>query len=436
MFYLIENNQQLTQLKLRINSDVFLGIIQNNDNFHPAISNKNISLIYIYVFSEEKGFIISLNHTESFSLNISDILEILQNINKIYVLDKKFILHYFPTLNNIYDINYINILLNKPKIEYSSFNTPCHDVFIQRNNINYPNINTIIPISKHYEKWENIWKEIHPSTFSYNVEDKIYKFNNIDVTDAFYNIEKNGIKINKNNYIKHFSHIKYPEFNIKKGFLYSMYSLYNNTGRPSNRFNEINFAALDKKDNSREFIIPNNDELIEFDFTSYHPLIISEILGYNYNTNESFYKHISEKLELSEDISKKILLKQIYGEVEDKYKDIEFFSRLKLYTENLEKAIKEQGYIKTKLRIFKYDEKINIGQLLSWIIQSEETSRNVEVIQNITKLLDNKKSKLILYTYDSFTLDYSKEDGEDLIENIKKIMKHNIKIKRGLNYNF
>tara|TARA_B100000676_G_C17454044_1_gene520443 strand:- start:367 stop:531 length:165 start_codon:yes stop_codon:yes gene_type:complete len=53
-------------------------------------------------------------------------------------------------------------------------------------------------------------------------------------------------------------------------------------------------------------------------------------------------------------------------------------------------------------------------------------------------LLRGKKTKLILYTYDSFLFDWDQKEQE-LMEDIKNIFKNykfNIKIKQGYDYDF
>ena len=63
---------------------------------------------------------------------------------------------------------------------------------------------------------------------------------------------------------------------------------------------------------------------------------------------------------------------------------------------------------------------------------------NVCILWEILKLLRNKKTKLVLYVYDSFLLDVD-ESEEDVIEAINKIFKKyklNTKSKKGKTYNF
>ena len=63
---------------------------------------------------------------------------------------------------------------------------------------------------------------------------------------------------------------------------------------------------------------------------------------------------------------------------------------------------------------------------------------NVCILWDIFCLLKGKKTKLILYTYDSFLFDWDKNESElmDQIKLIFKKYKFNIKIKQGYDYDF
>jgi hypothetical protein len=74
------------------------------------------------------------------------------------------------------------------------------------------------------------------------------------------------------------------------------------------------------------------------------------------------------------------------------------------------------------------------SKLLNYIIQSKETSTNVNILNNILNYLKNKKTKLILYVYDSILLDYSKEDNKQLLTDIKNMISYPVNIKQGNTY--
>ena len=77
-------------------------------------------------------------------------------------------------------------------------------------------------------------------------------------------------------------------------------------------------------------------------------------------------------------------------------------------------------------------------KLLNYLLQNLETSMNVHILWEIIRLLRNKKTKIVLYTYDSFLFDLSKEE-EGILRDIEKLFnkyKLQIKICYGNNYNF
>ena len=92
--------------------------------------------------------------------------------------------------------------------------------------------------------------------------------------------------------------------------------------------------------------------------------------------------------------------------------------------------------IKGKQIYKKNHDKLTKQQLFNYLIQSYETETNMQVIKELDEFLKDKKSTLILYVYDSFLFDFSKEDGKETLIKIKEIVskKHPIKIKIGKNY--
>ena len=106
------------------------------------------------------------------------------------------------------------------------------------------------------------------------------------------------------------------------------------------------------------------------------------------------------------------------------------------------KKLNKEGQIEgpiSKHRYEKYElEERKPQKLLNYILQNLETAMNVRILWDIFKSLKGRKTKLVLYTYDSFLFDFSEED-KDLISEIKVIFEKNkLKIKEsyGNNYNF
>ena len=81
---------------------------------------------------------------------------------------------------------------------------------------------------------------------------------------------------------------------------------------------------------------------------------------------------------------------------------------------------------------------MNPNKLFNYLIQLAETENNMNILNDLIPLLDTKKSKLMLYQYDSFLFDFNREDTMELLKEVKKIMeqggKYPIKAKYGTNY--
>lgn len=419
MFYIVETSEQLDEF-FNIGYDkVFIEPVLFNDNVHPALNH--ISLLYIKPLNNDKGYILCLNHTEALKLNKTPISHLLASFNEVYVRDRKSFIYFFPLKNTI------DISLYSP--EYQEPTTPAHEFFYQKHG-DKENINTVIPLVKHYEKCELIYDKIKNYCLTDNV-----KFNN-KLTSVFFAIERNGIKINKKTFNKYFE-LNNENFSIQDDTIYTKYNLYTTTGRPSNSFNSLNFAALAKDNGCRKSFIPENDKFVEIDISAYHPTLAAQLIGYDFG-NETPYEYFAREAGIEVNEAKILMFRQLYGGVYNEYKYIEYFQLIEehvnlLWTEYITNNCvicpisghKLSGEIKD----------INPQKLFNYTLQNLETSTNVCIVWEIIKLLKNKKTKIVLYTYDSILLDYCKDD--DILEQIKDVFKKyklKIKLTKGDNY--
>lgn len=420
MFYIIETSEQLEELIKMSYEKVFIEPILSNDKIHPILNN--LTLLYLKPLLEDKGYIISYNHSETLKLPKTQITNLLYSFNEIYVRDRKKFIYHFP-LRNIIDISFYTP-------EYDEPSTYTHDSFYLKHG-NLYNINSIIPLSKHYEKCELIFDKIK----NYFKKDNS-KFNN-RISSVFFSIERNGLKIDKSIFDKHFE-LENEVFNIEDNYIYTNYNLYTTTGRPSNSFNNINFAALNKENGCRKSFIPDNDKFIEIDIKSYHPTLAAQLVGYSFG-EETPYEYLAKEANIDINSAKLLMFRQLYGGVYEEYKHIKYFQLIEEYVNKLWKEYNENGFIECSIsghKITKDIKDINPQKLFNYVLQNLETSNNVCILWEIIKILKNKKTKIVLYTYDSILLDYNNEDN--ILEEIKNIFnKFNLKIKitQGNNYN-
>jgi len=140
LFWLIENTNQLKGFYNKGYKEAYIEVIPYSYKTHP-VTNK-ISLVYVHPLDAHKGYIISINHSESMPLNSEYIAELIGSYSTLYVWGKKEFLHYFVHRN------IIDVSLASP--EYEMETTTAHQILSQRAK-NKLDINRIIPIVKHYE---------------------------------------------------------------------------------------------------------------------------------------------------------------------------------------------------------------------------------------------------------------------------------------------
>jgi DNA polymerase I-like protein with 3'-5' exonuclease and polymerase domains len=338
----------------------------------------------------------------------------------------------------------VEYFYNNQPIE-DDFETPAHE-FFTRNFGNFNNLNTIIPISKHIEKSQAISQRFL-DVFDFYQNDTAFEKYNVLMLDSLQQIEQNGLFVNYEQFKK-----KFTEHLIHDNFVYSEYNIYTTTGRPSNRYGGINFAALNKDNGQRASFVSRfgeNGFMLSFDYDAYHLRLLAELVDYKFPDNVSVHQYLGQfyfdKETLSPEEyseSKSISFKQLYGGIGSEYLTIPFFAKIHEYTQLIWNQFKEQGYIETPMfsrKLFKsFFTEMNAAKLLNYMLQSFETERNMAVIHNILLRTKSFSSKLILYTYDSFLYDFDKRDGADLLHIIKEELeqqgKYPTKIEIGPDY--
>ena len=419
MFWLIENKGQFETFKNRNVKEAFVEIIPYSPFIHPV--ENSICCIYIRPLQDYKGYLFPIYHTEVEEKLFEDkVFLLIKNLEKIYCRDKKEFLHYFP-LKQLIDIT-----LTSPT--YIQF-TPAHEFLYHK----YPNkqdINTIVPIVKHYEYCEALFEELE-----HLIDKPVNKFYNDKASWVFNGIERAGLYVDNTLYNDYF------DKDIDGCVVYTQYNIKTLTTRLSNNFNGINYAALNKENGCRKVFITRNSKLVEFDITAYHPTLLSRLVGYDFG-DKDIYSHFAEVYGLDRQEAKILTLQQLYGGILSQYKDLEFFKKVQAYIDDLWDTFQHQGFIKCPISGYEYYkdklENMNPQKLLNYVLQNLETSFNVRILWDIFKILKGKKTKIVLYTYDSFLFDWDKEEKQ-VLQDINQIFtKHKliIKVTHGTSYDF
>jgi hypothetical protein len=412
MYWLIEDIEHIETI-CRIRHQVtYVDIIPCSHNLHPV--ENSICAIYLRFENDNKGYIIAINHSETINFDLEIVERVLNSIEKINVRDRKEFLHYFP-IKHCY----------QPSPSPHTYIPQLTQAHMQLYN-RYPNIqnlNTIVPIVKHYEVCEQNY---------INFKGDVNPFYN-KAALVFNQLERAGIKVDKTLFEQYFD----KEVNE---FIYTQYNLNTLTTRPSNAFGGINFSALDKNNGERECFIPRNDIFIEMDISAYHPTLLGNLLYYTFDSSD-IHGSFAKMYGVDYAKAKEITFQQLYGGVWKEYQELEFFRKVIAYTDSLWDEFQHNGCIKCPISDHKFLkselENMNSQKLLNYVLQNLETANNVCILYEIFKILRGKNTKLVLYVYDSFLFDVD-DNEKELLEQIAKVINDKnlqFKVKTGTNYN-
>lgn len=438
MFYIVESDSQIDQLTSYASQGAYVEVISSNDNYHPILTFT--VAVYIRPLECFEGFIIPINHTEGLNVDKNRIYEVLKQFDTLYTYDKKLLLYHF-VLPGVIDLSLLNTMVKYDRKDLAKTNATYNWYYNRM--CQYGELNTIIPITKLYEKCEENFKHLY-ATMQYPIPNG-FDFYNKTATSVFYLIERAGLRITYQPFLELFKPNN-PVYNIQDNITYTYYNLNNITSRPTNAFNSINFAAIPKAPQFRKAIIPQNDYFAEFDFDGYHLRLLCEQIGYQL-TDESAHVQLAKlyfgKDEIAEEDyakAKQINFHAIYGKIPPEYAFLEIFDKIQNYINSLWKQFKEQGYVEDPISGKRFTQDLpdmHPQKLMNYMMQSLETSRNIIILKDVLMFLKNKKSKLALYTYDAFVLDFDKSDGKETLESLEKIMnqggKYPVKFKYSTN---
>jgi len=123
--------------------------------------------------------------------------------------------------------------------------------------------------------------------------------------------------------------------------------------------------------------------------------------------------------------AKQIKFHAIYVKIPEKWAFLEIFTKIDDYIKKLWKQYEDDGEVLAPISGKPFTtalKDMHPQKLMNYIMQSLETSRNILIIKDVLKYLQNKKTKLVLYTYDALLFDFYKEDGKETLEELQEIL--------------
>lgn len=431
MYYIVETKEQLD--KLGTKERCFIDIISLSEEAHPSLTSPCI----VYYNDFEKGYIFPINHSEGFSLGWDTIQTFIKEHSAIYCLDAKWHSYFIDQPKNLIDVYYTMLDCDNDIKDLDCYTAVHKDFYYQHRYLE--SVNTILPISKHYERCECMFESALPYIGKECSEEWYVRY-----TTAYKWVEQQGIKINEKVFDKHFEPT-WKANSIKDGKIYTKYNLYNVTSRPSNAYNGINFLAL-PKDKSRAAFIPENDGFIEFDFDGYHLRLIANEIGYELPTDQSIHQYLGKQYFGKDEISpeeyqesKKITFRQLYNGIEDEYKHIEFFAKVAHFITLLVEDVEYDRVLELPNGRLLKAVGFTPQKLFNYYIQCLETNNNIGKLLQLKAFLEGKKSRVVLVVYDSILIDFSKADGRETLDGIRDILQENnylVKMQSGKSYDF
>lgn len=409
--------------------DLLLYIVPLHEDMHSAINSPCV--LFIKNLSKNRIYFYSFNHPDAKTPIPVDHKRVVEDLNTVrgvkWAIDKKSFLHLLR-VNNVYDVGFAEYLRSNDVFETKEFETNAHGL-IRRTFGGKIGFNRVVPLLKHLEMFSDLSETCEKIIKTAVVDDAFRKFNAL-IIDTLAEVETHGMAVDVKELRTRFGNVHVHDEKV-----YTQYYFYTSTGRPSNRYGGINYAALNKSDGARKVFISRfgkNGKLVLIDYSAFHPHIISYLTNYPIPGNVDIYEYLAKlyfnKREVdSTDISdaKQITFRQLFGGVEEKYRHIKYLSHLKEFIDYHWKFFNVNGYVETPIFGRKITKKHihdpKPATVFNYILQAAEGEISIPVLGNVNRYLKDKETKAVLYTYDSILLDCCLDDGA-IIRSIREIM--------------
>lgn len=427
---LVQSVTELQHVQHRINTETsFVMPIFVDQHAHPSTN----TLSSLHILIDTDYYCIPINHPDAISMNVT-----LDTAYDVVTLYKREILHSFKIpQERVHDLATILQLSRKVVPEVREYYTPIITRMMQQ--FQFKNLHLSVPLMVWMNYGQRITQFLRESFYT-EIPDA-YDFVSNTIIPTLTTIEKSGIYVDTNVLYKHYPDVKKYVIN---NTVYSEYNPYTVTGRPSNKYGGINFAALNKHDGIRSAFTSRHGEdglLIQLDYEAFHLRLVGAQINYTL-PNSSVHTYLAQQYYGKQEVtpeeyeqSKARTFALMYGMTDD-FGGVEFFHKVRKYSDILWQSYKTNGYIKTKTgkRIVVDDPSQN--KVFNYLVQWLETEEAMSRVSNVCNLLTDKLTKPILYTYDALLLDLHRSETA-LLPRIKYLMEEGgfpTRMYKGKNY--
>jgi hypothetical protein len=406
----INSYEQYNELKSRMDREMHICTPIFRDLYYHVMENKLLCVCITFMNGE--SFTVSISHDDAphFEVPVGNALCFTANSK---ILD-------IPCID-VSAIAYIH-QMNVPTLEdtFTSYIRETHNMFH-----NMRHVNRILPLTTWGvigEQYNTMLRKFIPL---YDPPQYEYMY---ELLSTLKDIESAGLCVDRTLLSEHFSSDTKRAF--KDNMVYTEYNPYTATGRPSNRFGGINFAALNKSDGSRDSFISRypSGSLVQMDFEAYHLRLMANELGVDLPSEQSIHTELAKVYFNTSDItddmyaeSKRRTFEVMYGTNTETY-DFELFEKIHEHRKQYESAtsITLPSGITVNVGM------PNASKLFNYYVQSLEMVRTLPKLTRIIELIKNTTNHLVLYTYDSILLDMQTMDI-NILDQIQDILEENKK---------
>ena len=414
---LINGYEQLHALEARLATEVAYVYPVAVDAFAHNIQNQVSSLHFR--FEDSTFYTVSVSHPDAPHFEID-----LSKAYKLVTLHQKELRHLTNAVNVIDLATILHLNYDVIPIHREFYTMMIHQI---KNQFKFKNLHFSIPLTSWVETAEAFLQHCEHLYKRYEATelDPAFQFINQVTIPTLTAIETSGLQ-------------------TTDGLVYSDYNIYTSTGRPSNAFGGINFAALNKNDGTREKFVSRfgeNGTLVQFDYEAFHLRLAGKLMDYQlpptslHSYLAQQYYGVDEVTEEQYEESKARTFALMYGQSDDTG-GVEFFQKIKAYSSKLWDEYLQNGFVLsgTGRKVILADPSKN--KVFNYMMQLTETEEAISRVEDVCNFLGMMESKVILYTYDAILLDVHNDELNSM-ENVANLLSAGgfpVRQYRGANY--
>jgi hypothetical protein len=415
---------------------------------HPAANR--LCLVYVW-FESGDTYILPFDHNETVNLP-PEYLAGMTTIGEgvAYTPFKKALTHSAPALGgSTKDYRFLEYMMTGTFVEEEKFFTRFqrHMYGLYGHQSPQSNVTRAVPLFQllgYCEAFLGHLKQFWQDR-AYLEADSGFHFHNDIVLPALQFMEAGGIKVNEEKFVARFG--ERNRHLVHDGLVYTEYNPFTAAGRVTSRFGGVNYAALDKKDGTREAFESRfpGGLLVMMDFESFHPRIIAELIGFELPkepAHEYFAKQYfgPDYTKEQYDLGKQLTFKFLYS-TRREGNDFPFFRAVYDWIDKMYKDVALRGGYESKtgrMLSLRHIENPNPAKMFNYILQLRETEITMESIYYLIRLYREMNSKVVLYTYDSLVIDFDPTEGKDILKHTIRVLENDgrfpVRVYVGHNY--